>query len=69
MILLFFIGTGLTLGVLRSLTWLIAVFGEAFCEVDLTEVFGRGECIDVNDRGMGEAELIVSECSCKTRVK
>ena len=59
MILLFFIGTALALAILRGLIWLVAVFGEAFCEVDLAEVFKRGECVDVNGRGMGEAELIV----------
>ena len=59
MILLFFIGMALALVVLRSMVWLVGVLARAFCQVDLTQIFKRGECVDVNGRGMGEAELIV----------
>ncbi|KAF8798424.1 hypothetical protein BYT27DRAFT_7203517 [Phlegmacium glaucopus] len=59
MIVLFFIGMASTLVVLRGMVWLVSVFGKAFCEVDLAQTFRRGECVDVDGRGMGEAELIV----------
>ena len=59
MILLFFIGMTLTLVILRGMVWVGSVLGKAFCEADLTQVFRRGECVDVDGRGMGEAELIV----------
>ena len=59
MIILFFIGMALALVVLRSMVWLVGVLAKGFCQVDLTQIFKRGECVDVNGRGMGEAELIV----------
>ena len=36
---------------------LVSVFGKTFCEVDLTEIFRKGECVGVDGRGKGEAEL------------
>lgn len=59
MIVLFFIGMALALAVLRGMVWLVGVFGKGFCELDLTETFRKGECVDIDGRGMGEAELIV----------
>ena len=59
MILLFFIGMSLILVIVRGVVWVGGVLGKAFCEADLTQVFRRGECVDVDGRGMGEAELIV----------
>lgn len=57
-ILLLFAGMALTLVFLRGMVRLVSVFGKTFCEVDLTEIFRKGECVDVNGRGKGEAELI-----------
>jgi hypothetical protein len=59
MILLFFVGMALTLVLLRAMVGLVSVFGKTFCEVDLTEIFRKGECVDVDGRGKGEAELIL----------
>jgi hypothetical protein len=59
MILLFFVGMALTLVILRGMVKLVSVFGKTFCEVDLTEIFRKGECVDVDGRGKGEAELIL----------
>ena len=59
MILLFFVGMALTLVFLRGTVRLVSVFGKTFCEVDLAEVFRKGECVDVDGRGKGEAELIL----------
>ena len=59
MILLFFVGMALTLVILRGMVKLLSIFGKTFCEVDLIEIFRRGECIDVDGRGKGEAELIL----------
>lgn len=58
MILLFFTGMASVLVFLRALVWLVSLFGKAFCEVDLTQIFRRGKCVDVHGRGKGEAELI-----------
>ena len=58
MILLFFVGMALTLVFLRGMVKLVSVFGKTFCEVDLTEIFRKGECVDVDGRGKGEADLI-----------
>jgi hypothetical protein len=60
MVLLFFFFTGMALALvfLRSLVWLVSVFGTAFCEADRTQIFRNGECVDVDGRGKGEAELI-----------
>ena len=58
MILLFFVGMALTLVFLRGMVKLVSVFGKTFCEVDLSEIFRKGECVDVDGRGKGEAELI-----------
>ena len=58
MILLFFVGMALTLVFLRGMVKLVSVFGKTFCEVDLPEIFRKGECVDVDGRGKGEAELI-----------
>jgi hypothetical protein len=59
MILLLFVGMALTLVLLRGMVRLVSVFGKTFCEVDLTEIFRKGECVDVDGRGKGEAELIL----------
>ena len=59
MILLFFVGMALTLVFLRGMVKLVSVFGKTFCEVDLTEIFRKGECVDVDGRGKGETELIL----------
>ena len=59
MILLFFVGMALTLVFLRGMVRLVSVFGKTFCEVDLTEIFRKGECVDVDGKGKGEAELIL----------
>ena len=59
MILMFFVGMALTLVFLRGMVRLVSVFGKTFCEVDLTEIFRKGECVDVEGRGKGEAELIL----------
>ena len=59
MILLFFVGMALTLVFLRGMVKLVSVLGGTFCEVDLTEIFRKGECVDVDGRGKGEAELIL----------
>jgi len=37
----------------------VGVFGNRFCRFDLTDIFGRGERVDLDDRGMGAAEFIV----------
>ena len=58
-ILQFFVGMALTLVLLRGMVRLASVFGKTFCEVDLTELFRKGECVDVDGRGKGEAELIL----------
>lgn len=51
--------------VLRGLVWLVSVLGKEFCQVGLGQVFRKGECVDVDGRGMGEAaELLVGGCSC-----
>jgi hypothetical protein len=59
MVLLFFVGMALTLVFLRGMVKLLSVFGKIFCEVDLKEIFRKGECVDVDGRGKGEAELIL----------
>lgn len=59
MTLLFFVGMALTLVFLRGMVKLVSVFGRTFCEVDLIEIFRKGECVDVDGRGKGEAELIL----------
>ena len=59
MILLILFGMSLKLVVLRGFVWLVGVFGKAFCQVDITQIFRRGECVEVDGRGMGEAELIM----------
>ena len=59
MILLFFVGMALTLVFLRGMVKFVSVFGKIFCEVDLTKIFRKGECVDVDGRGKGEAELIL----------
>lgn len=52
--------------VLRGLVWLVSVLGKEFCQVGLGQVFRKGECVDVDGRGMGEAaELLVGGCSCR----
>ena len=59
MILLFFVGMALTLVLLKGIVRLVSIFGKTFCEIDLTEIFRKGECVDVDGRGKGEAELIL----------
>jgi hypothetical protein len=58
MTLLFFIGMALALVFLRGMVWVVSVAGKEFCEVDLTQIFRKGKCVDVDGRGKGEAELI-----------
>ena len=58
MILLFFIGMALALAFLRGMVWIVSVLGRVFCEADLTQIVRKGECVDVDGRGKGEAELI-----------
>jgi hypothetical protein len=58
MILMLFVGMALTLVLLRGMVKVVSVFGKTFCEVNFTEIFRKGECVDVDGRGKGEAELI-----------
>lgn len=58
MTLLFFIGMALALVFLRGTVWVVSVVGKKFCEVNLTQIFRKGKCVDVDGRGKGEAELI-----------
>jgi len=37
----------LALVVLRGIVWLVRTLGKAFCEVDLAQIYKRGECVDV----------------------
>ena len=59
MVLLLFVGMALLLVFLRGMVRVVSVLGKIFCEVDLTEIFRKGECVDVDGRGKGEAELIL----------
>jgi hypothetical protein len=58
MTLLLFIGMALALVFLRGMVWVVSVAGKDFCEVDLTQIFRNGKCVDVDGRGKGEVELI-----------
>ncbi|KAF8148633.1 hypothetical protein B0H34DRAFT_679637 [Crassisporium funariophilum] len=59
MVMAFFGGMLLMLAVLRGVIWVLGVLGQTFCDLDLVEVFRTGECVDVDGKGMGGAELIV----------
>jgi len=37
----------------------VGVFGKGFCRFDLTDIFRRGERVDLDGRGMGAAGFIV----------